>query len=1220
MHLLRRLLLACAFGLAPGLGTAALAGQYTQNFNAFPVGTVALGDGSTLSSTSPGPAGSVQDGTLRELQLSQWDVPGTRAAFLLPDLDPGMPISAFTAAWVSPVYGDFPNAGDGFSFTFGSVRSLNLIDPAGLQEIGYGTGLTLSVHSGTGFPGIRLFANNVRVAGPIQPNPTATWGNFSSTRHTFVVHWSRDTGVTVLMDGNEIFSDVPVPGFTPAAGDSFVWAARSGSTHGQTFRLDLISVSTTPAPLEGVYSIGPTGNFPSLTTALAAATTRGLSDHTTFELQPTYDHTVETFPLTFAGLPTSASRTLTVRPGATATARVLTSAAAVTVDLDGARHVVLDGRPGGTGSAREWTLANTDPTGIAVRFINDASSNVLRHLVLQGIHSGTSGGIVTFAGTTGASGNDDNVIEHCNLGGGAGFPVNAIFSQGATGTEAQANSGNTVSGCNVFDFHSASLDAAGIRLGAGNSAWTFTGNSFYQTARRTPNSHVRALLLLCTDGNGFHIGGNFIGGSQSGAAGPAWSAEVGNFQGIHVVVGTTTPTHVYGNVIRNIAWASAETQDTLPGAWCGIYVGGGEVDIGTDAGNTIGSGSGTGSINFLFTPTVELNGVSATRSTLHGIGSASPGSVTIANNTIGSITTRTRDVQFTASAIGIRTTAGTNVIRSNLVGSLDTPNSIQTTSAGGRLPQNVVGIQSSSPDGARIASNTITRLHQGTATSFAPLKTYGIEVTDGVNSIVDNTVHDLSTRGGAGLAIAGIRIASPETGHEVSRNRVTALDHRSTSSTYATTVVGIDFTDTSTARTNECVGNLITSLASASPISDGSSLIAGLSLNAGHFIVRNNIIHLGLAANGANTGGAVVFEGIRDNRAANPTLIGAGSRKYHHNSVLIAGVQTSGASPSAAWRNYSTSQSAELLNNVFANIRANNGGTARHFAVRSGFGGLNPPGLLSDHNLFFAEGVGRWVAEHGGISRLTLADWQAATGRDSASQQGEPRFIAPLGTVDTLNLHMIDDSPARNAGIPIAGVSDDFDGEPRNPTHPDIGADEFLSAPRANTDTVERPFGRTVKIPVGRLLQNDTAEPGFTVSFLTAAATSGAGVPVVVQDGWILFAPDPTDTQTDSIPYQITDGIRVIWGTVRVVVGPQDEAPTQNLGTPRPLEAGGVLIPALGIPGREYQLQVTGSLVPPITWTPVGSSQFAAPNGQLYFVDPLPTSPAFYRVASFFRP
>lgn len=230
--------------------TSAFAGQYSQNFNSFAVGATNFGDGSQLFSSESGLA-QVEDPALKELQLSRWDsVNQTRAAFLLPDLDAGLVVTNFTASWVSPVYGNFPSASIGFSFSFGSLRSNDLASATYTQERGFGTGLSLWVQTlaTSTTPGWYL-RNDGTILATVTNDPVATWGNFSATRHAFQVSWDQTAGLSVSQDGVVIFTNVPTPGFVPKAGDGFVWATRCGAGIAETFRIDNISVTT--------HTVGP---------------------------------------------------------------------------------------------------------------------------------------------------------------------------------------------------------------------------------------------------------------------------------------------------------------------------------------------------------------------------------------------------------------------------------------------------------------------------------------------------------------------------------------------------------------------------------------------------------------------------------------------------------------------------------------------------------------------------------------------------------------------------------------------------------------------------------------------------------------------------------------------------------------------------------------------------------------------------------------------------
>ncbi|MCX6270951.1 MAG: right-handed parallel beta-helix repeat-containing protein [Bacteroidetes bacterium] len=65
--------------------------------------------------------------------------------------------------------------------------------------------------------------------------------------------------------------------------------------------------------------------------------------------------------------------------------------------------------------------------------------------------------------------------------------------------------------------------------------------------------------------------------------------------------------------------------------------------------------------------------------------------------------------------------------------------------------------------------------------------------------------------------------------------------------------------------------------------------------------------------------------------------------------------------------------------------------------------------------------------------RATLTDWQSATNQDANSVSFIPDFVS------TTDLHVIS---SNDLGTPIAGVTDDIDGDIRSVVSPDIGADE----------------------------------------------------------------------------------------------------------------------------------------------------------------------------------
>lgn len=220
---------------------AASAGSYFQDFTASSVGATNFGDGSQLFSTHMGTVAAVTDATFKELQLTASGVGGTHSAFMLPNLDPGTNVYAFSAKWNTPVYGTFPNGADGYSFNFGPLSGLNLASNIYQQENGYGSGLSLSVNTYTN-PGFHVIVNGTAVTS-FPFNTSVYWGVNNDRRHFFEVDWHINLGLTFRLNGQVIFSGVPTPGFTVNSTNRFVWAARTGGLS-EFIRLDNIVVMT----------------------------------------------------------------------------------------------------------------------------------------------------------------------------------------------------------------------------------------------------------------------------------------------------------------------------------------------------------------------------------------------------------------------------------------------------------------------------------------------------------------------------------------------------------------------------------------------------------------------------------------------------------------------------------------------------------------------------------------------------------------------------------------------------------------------------------------------------------------------------------------------------------------------------------------------------------------------------------------------------------------
>ncbi|HEY1660776.1 MAG TPA: hypothetical protein VGI03_00005 [Verrucomicrobiae bacterium] len=231
--------------LSLALNPLAEAGQFFQDFQAYAVGATNFSDGSQLFSTSYSTA-QVVFSPYNELQLTANGVSGVNSAYELPDLDSGAPVYAFSAKWNMPVYGNFggsPPSADGFSFNFGQLSSLNLATNTVAQESGYGVGLSFDIQTYSGnSPGFYI-RSGTNIIASVPYTPGTEWGVNNGTRHFFEVDWNYYTGMSVRMDGTNIFSNIVITNFNPQGGERFVFAARCG-TDSEFIRLDNIAICT----------------------------------------------------------------------------------------------------------------------------------------------------------------------------------------------------------------------------------------------------------------------------------------------------------------------------------------------------------------------------------------------------------------------------------------------------------------------------------------------------------------------------------------------------------------------------------------------------------------------------------------------------------------------------------------------------------------------------------------------------------------------------------------------------------------------------------------------------------------------------------------------------------------------------------------------------------------------------------------------------------------
>jgi sugar lactone lactonase YvrE len=538
----------------------------------------------------------------------------------------------------------------------------------------------------------------------------------------------------------------------------------------------------------------------------------------------------------------------------------------------------------------------------------------------------------------------------------------------------------------------------------------------------------------------------------------------------------TTPSSIQGNTVRNVTWLTTFDRSALPGIWSGILLTGGSANVGTVAGNTIGSGVGTGSIS------VTTSGQGGAT---FGIASSSSGTVAIANNAIGAITVNGSAATVSASLAGIQVTAGANTISNNLVGSTTTANSLNAaTSSTSGTAQLVFGIRSSSTGSASITGNTVANLNNNYNSNLATGQIGGIATSAGVNTITGNTVRELATTSQNGntdsvQSVYGIFDSATAAGQTVAQNIVHSLANNTTANV-AASVTGIYFGGP-TSGANVVAGNLIHSLAVSA--SSGASHLVGIYFANATFTARNNMVRVGIKADGTSTAPASTIIGIFD-------VGGTAGRNFYHNSVYMGGTQTSGAASTRLFQSNGSGNVRRFQNNIFVNARSNGGtATSKHYAVIYTGTTVNPTGLTAGGNLLLASGTGGVLGLYNSADRTTLSAWQTATGQDATSLSADPLFLNPNGTAVTVDLHLPFSSPANNAGLALAAVTDDIDGRTRSLSAPDIGADEIgIATPTA--PTVARDAA-TVTVPEGTIAFNSGTFADVNSDLVTVTASVG---------------------------------------------------------------------------------------------------------------------------------
>ena len=290
------------------------------------------------------------------------------------------------------------------------------------------------------------------------------------------------------------------------------------------------------------------------------------------------------------------------------------------------------------------------------------------------------------------------------------------------------------------------------------------------------------------------------------------------------------------------------------------------------------------------------------------------------------------------------------------------------------------------------------------------------------------------------VSVGGILVRF-ERGVQITGNAISGM---SFSSSFTPTTFGIALGATPANTTTNFTGNDVTdaavtrnSIGAVSQSGAGSSFgIIVNSVPTGTTLIANNMIS-GVTSNSTPSDFSAGI--LAGGGAGSTTLI-------YYNSVSMTDPRGTASMPSYALAVGGSNPLIDIRNNIFFNAQTS---TTNGKSYAIGLAYAAPySNLTSNNNDLLTIGAQAAFAQVGGLGtagtdRATLAAWRAETGKDANSISADPLFVSAT------DLHLsTPSSPANGAATPLPGIGIDFDGENRDGTTPDIGADEVGLARR----------------------------------------------------------------------------------------------------------------------------------------------------------------------------
>ncbi|MES2559088.1 MAG: IPT/TIG domain-containing protein [Bacteroidota bacterium] len=699
---------------------------------------------------------------------------------------------------------------------------------------------------------------------------------------------------------------------------------------------------TITSSLSGTYTVGASGNYTTLGSAISDLVSLGMASSVQLSLiDPLYSNaTGESFPITIPAIPNaSPTRTLTIRPAVSNTPIITDSNSTAIFILNGAKYVTIQGVSAIPSAAREMTIQNKSisATSTVIRVINDATSNTISNNIIRGANAsvGVSPGSLYVGGTTNplGAGNDSLVIKHNTFARAAIYVGDSLFGQPVyaraitfEGQNAiQQNDNATIDSNYIYGFNQYGINITTTNSGNGGY-FKIRGNSVYDTAQtvQAVSSNMGAIYFAPNNVNSTNnvITGNYVGGRSPFAGGGtpgqprqllSFPTTYWNYYGIYASASQSSTTVISNNTVSNLWFNNASTY--LYGY--GIYLATGSYDLlnntvgnPSDSANIIVEGLGNcpnfigvysfagGLLNAKFNTISSITVPTFSSTGFVGMYMTSNNSAVcnIDSNTISKIWTNSNSTSTSGSTCGAFTgiysgNASPNVsIRGNIIGGPNAADSICLYALGGARFYGIYAISGIQ----NIANNRIQHIYSNTngTGSMTGAAIGCIYVGSGTNGqfVTNNIIRDIRTYQYAGLSTFGILSGSGAA--NISGNNISNFNITSNVAN-TTTAAAINGIMLSSANIHTATNNIISDLTLLGHATNGVGQVNGIYAGVSNQLTLTGNQVSNLTFNGPGAGS---IYGIYNNSAGVNQIINQNkvtnlmSNDVSNNSQTIIGI------------------------------------------------------------------------------------------------------------------------------------------------------------------------------------------------------------------------------------------------------------------------------------------------------------------------------------------